>query len=139
MTLPIIRSLTELEAVVSGRATTYVRYSKGPEHDGQEQSIDTESGLQLPGLSVNPLHPESWWTRPLGDWLARQVCQYRQLREKNPERFPWLLDGTVVGRGPDNEPLLVDIQAVGRLSEELLEEAVGRYEQAFRAGQGPED
>ena len=63
-------------------------------------SIDTESGLELPGLSVNPLAAESWWTRPLRDWLARQLCQYRHLSEKNPARFAWTSSVAKWGAGP---------------------------------------
>ncbi len=62
--------------------------------------MDTESGLDLPGLSVNPLHAEDWWVRPLEDWLARQVCQYKELRDKNPDRFAWALRGIEVGPVP---------------------------------------
>lgn len=36
----------------------YLRYSRGPEHDDGNPSIDYESGLELPGLSVNPLLPD---------------------------------------------------------------------------------
>ena len=135
----IIGSLAELEELVRSRETSYVRYSKGPEVDAHEQSVDTESGLKLPGLSVNPLHPAGWWTRPLADWLARQVCQYQDLHHKNPARFPWVLDGRVVERGPDNEPLLVDVEVLGTLSRGVLEEASERYSRNFRAGKGPED
>jgi hypothetical protein len=136
---PWIDTLADLERIVSGRRSAYVRYSKGPDHDAHEQSTDTESGLSLPGLSTNPLTPESWWTRPLTDWLARQVCQYEQLRAKNPERFAWVVDGRVVARGPDCEPLLVDVEVLGCLSDALLEEAGRRYEENFDRGQGPED
>jgi hypothetical protein len=136
---PTLGSLAELEELVRSRETSYVRYSEGPDVDAHEQSVDTESGLKLPGLSVNPLHPAGWWTRPLPDWLARQVCQYQDLHHKNPARFPWVLDGRVVERGPDNEPLLVDVEILGTLSQDLLEEAGERYNRNFRAGKGPED
>ncbi|WP_235562966.1 DUF6098 family protein [Microbacterium sp. Root53] len=137
--LPKLGSLAELAEFVRGRDASYIRYSEGPEHDAAEQSRDTESGLDLPGLSVNPLHPESWWTRPLEDWLARQVRQYAELAEKNPDRFAWVLDGRTVGRGPDCEPLLADIRPLATLTPELLDEAAERYERAFDARRGPED
>lgn len=134
----VFRSLAELaDAAVSEEL--YIRYSKGPDDDGDSPSVDTESGLELPGLSVNPLRPEAWWTRPVADWLARQVCQYRELQEKNPERFAWVLTGRVVGRGPDCEPLLQECRPVARLADELIAEAERRYEQVFDAGRGPED
>ncbi|WP_240658797.1 DUF6098 family protein [Microbacterium sp. CPCC 204701] len=133
-----LRSLEELAATVRRYRRAYVRYSEGPEGD-REPSVDTESGLTLPGLSVNPLHVEPWWTRPIEDWLARQVCQYRELQEKNPDRFAWVLCGTEVGRGPDCEPLLREVIPIARLDDVLLDDAVSRYETRFRAGHGPED
>lgn len=136
--LDAISSLDRLADIVHRYGHVYVRYSEGPEHD-RDESIDTESGLALPGLSVNPLHAEDWWTRPFEDWLARQVCQYRELSEKNPDRFAWALCGTEVGRGPDCEPLLREVIPVARLDGRLLEEADRRYQERFRAGHGPED
>jgi hypothetical protein len=133
-----IATLDELAATVREHGRLYVRYSEGPAGD-REGSVDTESGLTLPGLSTNPLHTEPWWTRPFEDWLARQVCQYRELQEKNPNRFAWVLRGTEVGRGPDCEPLLREVIPTARLSDRLLEEADARYTTRFRAGHGPED
>ena len=134
-----LESLDELVELVRSRPGLHVRYSQGIESDREGGSIDTESGLELPGLSVNPLDAEEWWTRPLADWLARQVCQYRHLSEKNPERFAWVLTGRQVGRGPDCEPLLADVEPVARLSDALLGEAEQRYNTRFDAGRGPED
>lgn len=132
-----IDSLQRLESEL-GAEPLYVRYSEGPEHDLDTTSIDTESGLELPGLSVNPLDPEPWWTRPRSDWLARQLCQYKHLRDRNPDRIAWVLRGSVVGRGPDCEPLLADVEFIAELSDELLSEAEHRYHQHFAAGVGPE-
>ena len=116
----------------------FLRYSEGPASD-RGSSVDTESGLDLPGLSVNPLQPESWWTRPIEDWLARQICQYQQLQDHNPGRFAWVLTGREVGRGPDCEPLLRSVIPVARLDDELIDEASRRYADRFDAKQGPED
>jgi hypothetical protein len=132
-----IHGLAELETAIGGPAA-YVRYSKGPQHDLGEASIDTESGLELPGLSVNPLDPEPWWTRPTADWLARQLCQYKHLRDRNRRRKAWLVRGRVVGRGPDCEPLLDDVEFTAELSDELLVEAQRRYRERFDVGRGPE-
>lgn len=130
-------SLAALEAELGDRPL-FVRYSEGPGDDASGRSIDTESGLDLPGLSVNPLDPEPWWTRPTADWLARQLCQYKHLSERNPDRLAWVLHGTVIGRGPDCEPLLVDAEFVARLTAGLLAEAEQRYRERFAAGRGPE-
>lgn len=134
------RRLDSLKALESelGATRLYVRYSEGPGQDFESTSVDTESGLELPGLSVNPLDPEPWWTRPTGDWLARQLCQYKHLRDRNPQRIAWVLRGRVVGRGPDCEPLLADAECVAELTDTLLEEAEQRYEDRFAAGVGPE-
>ncbi|MGV2984627.1 DUF6098 family protein [Microbacterium sp. AGC85] len=134
-----LRALADLAHLVRERSGLHVRYSKGPAHDADQRSLDTESGLELPGLSVNPLDPEDWWTRPLEDWLARQLCQYRHLAEKNPERIAWVLRGAPAGRGPDCEPLLRDVEPVAVLGASLLEEAESRYRANFDAGRGPED
>lgn len=131
-------TLEELAARVCELGKAYIRYSEGPDRD-VEESVDTESGLTLPGLSVNPLHPEDWWTRPIQDWLARQVCQYKELQEKNPDRFAWVLRGIEVGRGPDCEPLVRGVVPIARLDDRLLDEAAERYRERFEAGKGPED
>lgn len=131
-------SLDELDALVERMPGLHVRYSEGFEHDRDEASVDTESGLELPGLSVNPLDPQPWWTRERADWLARQLCQYKHLRERNPKRIALVLRGRMVGRGPDSEPLLTDVEPVARLSDALLDEAEARYRTRFDAGRGPE-
>jgi hypothetical protein len=133
-----ITTLRELGEAIADEEL-YVRYSEGPDDDRSSGSLDTESGLELPGLSANPLRPEPWWTRPVEDWLARQVCQYEHLRRKEPARFAWVLAGPVVGRGPDCEPLIRPFRPVARLSDDLLEEATQRYRERFDAGRGPGD
>jgi hypothetical protein len=132
----LVDDLAELERLVRSVESLYVRYSKGYEDDADSGSTDTESGLALPGLSVNPLTPEAWWTRPLRDWLARQICQYGHLGEREG-RHGWVLTGTCVGRGPDCEPLLTQVRPLGRLSHRLLQEAERVYEEKFNARQGP--
>jgi hypothetical protein len=131
----VIHHLSELEQLVRGTEPLYLRYSKGYEADSDSVSMDKESGLELPGLSVNPLSPERWWTRPLKDWLARQVCQYKHLAA-HPDRHAWVLTGECVGRGPDCEPLLSNVRPLGRLDERVLEEAERVYKERFDAGRG---
>lgn len=132
----VIDSLEQLGRVVRDSGSVYLRYSCGFEADRESASRDGESGLTLPGLSVNPLTPEAWWSRPLEDWLARQICQYRHLAEKE-ERFAWILTGTAVGRGPDCEPLLTDVVPLGRVSDRLLHEAEKVYDERFDTGNQP--
>src|SRR5687768_2044606 len=93
--LPEIDSLSQLADLVT--EDTYVRFSNGPDSDRGSSSRDYESGLDLPGLSVNPLRPEDWWTRPLEEYLARQICNYVHLQtESDDGRRAWVLTGEVV-------------------------------------------
>ena len=110
----------------------YVRFSSGPEADAAATSTDRESGCALPGLSVNPLTPEPWWTRPTEHWLARQLCQYAHL--STGDRFGWVLTGRVVGRGPDSEPLISGFRLVALLDDSVLVEADEVYHSVFDAG-----
>jgi len=112
----------------------YLRYSRGPDADAQQASRDYESGLLLPGLSVIPLAPPSWWSRPVPDWLARQVCKYVQLTEGDPGRCAWVLTGSKVGLGPDQEPLITDPRPLAILADAVVEQAKRHYHERFDVG-----
>lgn len=127
-----VTSLTQLAELLRLLGELYVRFSQGPTADAASTSTDKESGCVLPGLSVNPLAPEPWWTRPVEQWLARQLCQYAHLSAG--DRFGWVLTGRVVGRGPDCEPLVTDTRAVAELDDGVLEEAERVYRAAFDPG-----
>ena len=129
--VPVVDSLHELCDLVDDDA--FVRFSKGPQDDRGANSRDYESGLELPGLSVNPLKPEQWWTRPLEEYLARQICNYAHIKEESDdERRAWILTGDVVSRGPDNEPLVGrNFTPVAMLSDAVIEEAQRLYEERF--------
>ncbi|WP_069385420.1 DUF6098 family protein [Cellulosimicrobium cellulans] len=129
---PRLRSVAEVAELAGVVAPLYVRFSGGPEADAAATSRDHESGALLPGLSVNPMNPEPWWDRPVEHWVARQLCQYAHLM--TPERFPWLLTGTVAGRGPDCEPLLVEPSPVASIDPSVVEEAGRLYREVFDAG-----
>lgn len=132
--LPVIGSLDELARYVLQEPDICVRYSKGPLEDRARPSVDYESGLLLPGLSVNPLKPEPWWTRDRLDWLARQLCHYIHLKDGTEDRKAWLLIGRIAGYGPDREPLLWPWTPVAWLDEKVLAQARVRYEQEFDVG-----
>lgn len=133
--IPTVRTLGGLAELVRHERGLYVRYSHGPDADADRASVDYESGLELPGLSVNPLDPEAWWTRPLAEWLARQLCNYVHLRdETGGQRRAWVLRGRVVARGPDNEPLIDDVEPVAWIDASVLEEAKSCYESRFARG-----
>lgn len=127
-----VRRLGELAELVRAGLAPYLRYSPGPESDALHPSVDHESGLAMPGISVNPLPAPGWWTLPLEDWLARRVCQY--LRELREGAFPWIVAGRSVDVGPDNEPLLVDLRPVAWVSAQVVEEARERYYARLRTG-----
>ncbi|HVL99610.1 MAG TPA: DUF6098 family protein [Egibacteraceae bacterium] len=128
--LPELRTLAQLAEHV--RPGVFVRFSRGPAVDRDRCSRDYESGLELPGLSVNPLQPEPWWTRPVKEWLARQLCNYVHLAdEADDERRAWILEGEVVARGPDNEPLVTGVRPLAWLSAGLVEEAKRLYAERF--------
>ncbi|PRX47176.1 hypothetical protein B0I33_106277 [Prauserella shujinwangii] len=127
-----VHTLRELAELTTLGVAPYLRYSPGPESDAGRPSTDHESGLALPGVSVNPLAAPGWWTLPLEDWLARRVCQY--LREVREGARPWLLSGRVVDFGPDNEPLLVDVEPVAWVDAALVEQARQRYRARFNVG-----
>lgn len=130
--LPTIKSLTELAALVEQHGDggrLYVRWSKGPDVDlegrgGDRGSRDGLTGVNLPGLSANPLAVEPWWgERSTRVWVARRLYDYRHLRElRGPGVRPWVLIGEAVGRGPDNEPLVTRTEPVAWIAEEALAE-----------------
>jgi Family of unknown function (DUF6098) len=130
--MPTLARLDELTLLLEHDVPVYLRYSPGPLADTAHPSTDHESGLLMPGLSANPLSPPKWWTRPAEDWVARRVCQY--LRELDEGARPWVLSGRVVDFGPDNEPLLVDVEPIAWLSKELVQEAHQRYHRQLDAG-----
>jgi hypothetical protein len=133
--MPVLTSLEQVRALVMGESRpVYVRYSRGPEADGNGGSLDDESGLELPGLSVNPVNPEEWWTRPVEDWIARQLCQYAHLSGGSggaEGRRPWLLTGRVVGAGPDCEPLIADPEPLAWVDDAVVDEADEVYTTRF--------
>jgi hypothetical protein len=131
--MPTLDRLSELTLLIDHGEDVYLRYSPGPDADAVQPSKDHESGLLMSGVSANPLRPPRWWTRSAEDWVARRVCQY--LRELDEGARPWVLTGRVVDFGPDNEPLLVDLQPIAWLSDELLDTARTHYREQLDAGQ----
>jgi len=76
--LDVVDDLDEIVRLVDTEPALFVRYSDGPGPDSAAPSMDYESGLPLPGLSVTALNPPGWWTRPVRDWVARRVCKYAE-------------------------------------------------------------
>jgi hypothetical protein len=61
------------------------------------------------------------------------------LADDAPDRRPWILNGEVVGNGPDHEPLVVDVRPIAWLGEGALAEARRCYEQRFAVGRASTD
>ncbi|MFJ5135978.1 DUF6098 family protein [Streptomyces sp. NPDC088707] len=113
--MPQVGSLDELTGLIAGRTGVYVRWSLGPAADlPSVSSRDDLTGIAMPGLSASALDVEPWWgERPLRLWIARRLYDYAHLPAAKDRRVrPWLLHGTQIGRGPDNEPLLTDVVPV---------------------------
>jgi hypothetical protein len=124
--LPHLSRLEDLVAiVVDSSAEVYVRWSRGPSCDIGSTSCDDLTGVELPGLSVNPLAVEQWWgDRPVELWVARRLYDYRHLREvRGPDVRPWVLEGREVARGPDNEPLVICDRPLAWLDADVVEHA----------------
>jgi hypothetical protein len=51
------------------------------------------------------------------------VRVYAHLSDDQPDHIAWVLTGRIAERGPDNEPLLVDVQPIARLQASVLREA----------------
>ncbi|MET9951867.1 DUF6098 family protein [Streptomyces sp. NPDC006339] len=121
-----IASLDELTRLMAARRGLYVRWSLGPQVDlTGTRSRDALTGVELPGLSANPLDVEDWWgDRSLRTWAARRLYDYSHLpRIRDGRVRPWLLHGREAARGPDNEPLVRDVQPLGWVAEEVITQA----------------
>ncbi|GGM07305.1 hypothetical protein GCM10010129_59040 [Streptomyces fumigatiscleroticus] len=124
--LPVVRTLAELTDLVRRRHGLYVRWSRGPATDlARVSSRDELTGVAMPGLSANPLDIEAWWEdRPVAVWVARRLHDYAHLpHDKGPGVRPWVLAGRETGRGPDNEPLVVDVRPLCWIDQAVIEEA----------------
>lgn len=125
--LPVLHSLDELADLVQRTPRLFVRWSRGPRADENlSESRDALTGVPMSGLSANPLDVEPWWQdRPVELWVARRLYDYSHLpREKGAGVRPWILRGRVEGRGPDNEPLVTDVEPVGWIDDKVIEDAV---------------
>lgn len=134
-----IDDLDELAGVVAHAPAVFVRYSHGPDHDSHQASRDYEAGIDMPGLSVTPLTPEPWWTRPAIDWIARRICKYMDLADHAANRRPWILTGEVLGNGPDHEPLVGSIRPIAWIGERALRQARAYYRERFDVGRSSTD
>ncbi|MFG2000278.1 DUF6098 family protein [Spirillospora sp. NPDC048911] len=122
--LPTITTLDELAGLVEGTHALFVRWSRGPDADAAGSSKDALTGVDMPGLSANPLIVEDWWRpRPTWIWVARRLYDYSHLEhEKAPGIRPWVLEGEELARGPDNEPLVRVHRPVAWVAESVLAE-----------------
>ncbi|QTD96304.1 DUF6098 family protein [Streptomyces cyanogenus] len=121
--LPVMTTLTEVARLVEQHRGLYVRWSKGPGVDLDDvSSTDELTGVPMPGLSANPLDVEDWWQdRSVELWVARRLYDYAHLpHDKGPGVRPWVLTGRETGRGPDNEPLVADVDPLCWIADEVI-------------------
>ncbi|MEV6809255.1 DUF6098 family protein [Streptomyces sp. NPDC017248] len=124
--LPVVSTLTEAARLAERHQGLYVRWSRGPGADlHTSSSTDELTGVALPGLSANPLDVAEWWgDRSVELWVARRLYDYAHLpHEKGPGVRPWVLRGRETGRGPDNEPLVADVEPLCWIAEDVIEAA----------------
>ncbi|KMS85141.1 MULTISPECIES: DUF6098 family protein [Streptomyces] len=124
--LPVLSTLAEVARLVERHRGLYVRWSKGPGTDLDDvSSTDELTGVPMPGLSANPLDVENWWEdRSVELWVARRLYDYAHLpHDKGPGVRPWVLRGRETGRGPDNEPLVADVEPLCWIADEVIDAA----------------
>jgi hypothetical protein len=136
--IPTIRSLDDLASLLEQDDVLYIRWSRGPAVDAGTTSRDELTGIELPGLCANPLQMEAWWgDRSWRMWVARRLYDYRHLQEQRGEGVrPWVLKGREVGRGPDNEPIVDEVEPVAWVADEVVAEATTEVE-SLREEWGP--
>jgi hypothetical protein len=128
----MLYQLSEIERMLDANRPLFVRFSQGYAADLVVGSADPETGLSLPGLTALPLDPEPWWSLPAAEWIARQLARFH----RDEAHFAWLLRGTVVGRSAGGEPLIGDVEVVGRLADSLLDQADRVWRERFDAAVG---
>jgi hypothetical protein len=122
-------SLDELVAFVqaehaAGR-TVYCRYSKGPAVDATpgNRSRNHATGQAEAGLSVNrlnaPGHPEG----ASHERVIAGLAEYVITTIAHDGTYCWLLHGTEVGCGGDNEPLVTHVVPLGTVAPAVVDEA----------------
>jgi hypothetical protein len=124
--MPAVTSLDELADLLGERRGLYVRWSLGPDPDLDDtSSTDELTGVAMPGLSASPLDVEDWWgDRSTRVWVARRLYDYSHLpRVKDSRTRPWVLAAREVGRGPDNEPLVTDVDPLAWIDPRVIDEA----------------
>jgi Family of unknown function (DUF6098) len=124
-----VTSLDDLVQLVEGwdgDLPLYVRWTRNLDRDlVDEVSRDELTGIELPGLSANCLAVEPWWgDRSTHAWLGRKLYDYRHLPHRHGEGTrPWVLTGREAARGPDNEPLITNCEAIAEITDEVISQA----------------
>jgi hypothetical protein len=141
--LPNLTSLDELVHLCeTDERELFVRWSRGPAVDlrSGQSSRDGLTGVEMPGLSANPLRVESWWTGSVRLWLARRLHDYRHLPDlRGADVRPWVLAGKEIDRGPDNEPLVECDEPLAWIGRRAIDEAERVVNGAHSAEWGPLD
>ncbi len=113
-------NITSLDQIKNEPTKIYVRWSKSIELDAQRgYSLRCGSSREA-GLSACEIDPtwENWR-------ILRQLNEYNFCGG-----YCWIITGDEVGIGGDNEPLLTNVQLVGKVSQSLLSQNWQKMESA---------
>lgn len=122
-------TLAEIIAMASTQSL-YVRWTANIDGDLRRgHSINHQTCEREAGLSVNPLYNEALSG---ASYIATQILEYQYLSIGTGAR-PYLLVGTVAGRGSDNEPVIVDAHVICEIDEATLLDAAQVAADARRA------
>jgi hypothetical protein len=107
------RTIKSLDQIRNADGKIYVRWSKSIALDNKRgYSLRAGTGREA-GLSACEIGKD--WDN---DRILRQMAEYSFTGGSC-----WIITGREVGRGGDNEPLLVDVQCIGKVSDSLRRDA----------------
>lgn len=132
--LPTIATIDDLCQLVTDYGARgewlYVRHSRGPEADAAMEWVSTNhfNGSAESGLSVMELHdivPRNVcerWEHGDRHFIAWQVAEYHHADD--PAFHPYILTGTLLGKGSDGEPVVTAVTPVAYLDRRAVSEAI---------------
>ncbi|MTD14931.1 hypothetical protein GIS00_13375 [Nakamurella sp. YIM 132087] len=123
--LPVVESVGHLARLVRYQAgrPLFLRWTGDLRADlDAHEILDPQTGVPLPGLPAVSLSVEPWWGRRSVElWVARKL--HTAVAARRPGAALWVISGAEVGRGPDNDSLVVDCTPVARLGSRLIASA----------------
>lgn len=105
------RQITSISQIRNTSGRVYVRWSKSIALDSKRGHSLRYGSQAEAGLSACEI--DKTWE----DWrILRQIQEYQFTGSGSC----WLVTGTEVGKGGDNEPLLADVVVIGKVSADLV-------------------